>query len=402
MRVSHRTAVGIGHSDSDDTVEATRAALRASLEQCGSAPALVMALFAPGHDPRAVRSALGAAGGGAEVVGCRVPGLIVRDRVYRQGVAVMAVGGPGLLARAALADGADHDPRGSGRRAARGALQRLEMETGPADWDRTVLLSFADVHRGDGVEIVAGIGQAVTVGTRIAGGGAAEDGANPRTAMFVGEDFGAVATLCVALRQDTAVGLDLRHGCAPHGAAMNVTRSLGRQINELDFESAFVQYARFAASRGYSLDSAKRFAEFAMLHPLGLQQEGGGYVLRCLLGYDGDGTIQCCSSMPQPAVVRIMGADRSSLLDAARQAARASRAPLMGRAPALDLVFACPSRDAVLGTTVGGASADLSAAREALGRAAPMFGALTVGQFGSLAGAPPAFHADAIEILCCG
>ncbi|MEM7200617.1 MAG: FIST N-terminal domain-containing protein [Planctomycetota bacterium] len=367
------------------------------MARCETTPALVLALYTQGRDPREVKAGLASAPHDAEVVGCRVPGIMYEGRVLRDGVAVLALGGS-LTARVGWANGAENDSRECGRRAAAAAVDRLEREVGRLDWSRSAMLVFADPFGGNAVDIVRGVDDETGGDLRLAGGGAADDPAYPQHMMFAGEQMGAGAAMCIALSSDGPLGCDLRHGCVPFGPPIQVTRSSGRRLIELAFEPAAHRYRRFASDKGVDLTSPERFAEFAMMHPLGLPQDSGGFVLRCLLGAEGDGSLQCCSVMPEHGVLRMMQGERGGMLEAAERVGRESRA-LAGGNPALGLLFACFTRDITLGTTPDGCSEDLLAASVGLGDDVATFGALTVGQIGSLENGAPQFHAKSLQSL---
>ena len=69
-----------------------------------------------------------------------------------------------------------------------------------------------------------------------------------------------------------------------------------------------------------------------------------------------------------------------------------------GAQPAAALVFACVSRDFVLGATPAGTSIELDAVREGLGADVPLFGCLTFGTFGTLGSGLAQYHSKSINI----
>jgi hypothetical protein len=140
------------------------------------------------------------------------------------------------------------------------------------------------------------------------------------------------------------------------------------------------------------------FMEYALLHPFGIPQHDAEYVLRSPFQPGPHGEIYCCSDLPPDGVLRLMVGDRHSLLEAAREAGAEARKGLLGHTPAAALVFACVSRDLVLGGHADLHSDELAAVRQGLEADVPLFGCLTFGQIGTLGSGLPQFHSKSIQV----
>jgi hypothetical protein len=380
----------------DARVAARRAATQAMAEAGGVAPDLVWVFATDGYDPVDVRAGVADVVGSTPIVGCRAPGVLARDRVTHDGVGVLALCG-GIVSRIGVAPGVAADGRAAGATAAAQALESLEALVGEAQPDRTAIVVLPDAIRGNSCDVVRGVDAAVGAGLRLVGGGAGDNLQFKQTWQFAGDTVVDDAVLAIAMATPSPMGIALRHGCSPWGRPMKVTRVEGRTVHDLDWEPAFRRYAEVARELGADEIARDGFVSFAMLHPFGIPHGEEHYVLRSPLMLGEAGEIACCSDLPGDGVMRIMAGDRTSLLRAACEAGAAARTALLGARPAAALLFACVSRDFV----VGGAddvSAEIQAVREGLGADVPIFGCLTFGQIGSLAGGAPQFHSKSVQV----
>jgi hypothetical protein len=179
---------------------------------------------------------------------------------------------------------------------------------------------------------------------------------------------------------------------------MHASGTGDRALKALDFLPAFERYCATVESLGEQPPSAGQFMQFAMLHPLGIVQGKSDHVLRSPLQATADGTVLCCSDIPPNALVRLMRGSTASLLDAARAAGAEARRQLGARSPAAALMFACVSRDVVLGSRTDDLSQELAAVREGIGADVPVFGCLTFGGFGALSSGLGQYHSKSVSV----
>jgi hypothetical protein len=389
---------GQGLASGADARAAARAAATHAFTRAGSMrPDLVWVFATDAYDPAEVRAGVADIVGDAPIVGCRAPGVLACDRVTHDGVGVLVLSG-GLVSRIGLAPGVSADGRSAGAAAAGNALDALEAELGDVETDRTAIVVLPHAIRGNSCDVVRGVDAAVDAGVRLVGGGAGDNLQFKQTWQFAGDTVVDDAVLAVAMAAPSSMGIALRHGCTPWGRPMKVTRVEGRTVHDLDWEPAFARYASVARELGADEIGRDGFVTFAMLHPFGIPHGEDHYVLRSPLMLGERGEIACCSDLPTDGVMRIMSGNRTSLLHAAREAGAAARTALAGAPPAAALVFACVSRDFVVGGDAQDLSAEIRAVREGLGVDAPIFGCLTFGQIGSLAGGAPQFHSKSVQV----
>jgi hypothetical protein len=282
------------------------------------------------YDPVEVRAGVADIVGDAPIVGCRAPGVLACDRVTHDGVAVLILAG-GLVSRIGVATGVSVDGRGAGASAAADALERLESVVGEDRPERAALVVLPDAIRGNSCDVVGGVDAAVGAGLRLVGGGAGDNLQFKQTWQFTGDAVVDDAVLAVAIAAPAPMGIALRHGCAPWGRPMKVTRVEGRTVHDLDWQPAFSRYADVARALGAEEIARDGFVSFAMLHPFGIPHGEDHYVLRSPLMLGDAGEIACCSDLPGDGVMRIMSGDRASLLHAAREARRGGADGARGR-----------------------------------------------------------------------
>ncbi len=377
-------------TEQDTRAAATAAAREAMAALGGTRPTAVLVFSTDGHDGRTVLDAVRAVTGDAPLAGANAPAVLAAGRVSRHGVAVMV--SDTLRMVPASSEGASRDGAAAAEAAVSGAVDGMERAGGAA----SLVVMMPDGIRGNSVEAARGAVRAVGGTVRVAGGGAGDDMKFARTHQYRGDAVLEDACLAVALAAGGPVGFALRHGCVPTGAPMVATDVTGRRLARLDYRPAFERYAEVAAPGGLS---AADFMAFAMLHPLGLVQgSGADHVLRSPLSVEDGGAMGCCSDTPPSAVLRVMEGTPAGMLDAAREAAAAARAELGSAAPGAALVFACVSRDFVLGADAAGRSLELDAVARGVGADVPVFGCLTFGGFGTLGSGLPQYHSKSVGV----
>lgn len=390
-------AIPVLEQGTDTRAAALRASRKATTGWSG--PALVWVFATDNHDPHEVLLGILDGYPGATVVGCSAPGVLACDRVTHDGIAVLALQDPDLSWSVGVGPGVHDDPRGAASLAARQAMAGIDQHLSePGAFERTVLVSLPDAIQGNSAEVVRGLDSEVGVDVRLCGGGSGDDLRFIRAWQFAGDRVVDNSVVVVALAHRAPIGVGLRHGCAPWGRPMTVTRSSGRLVQDLDWRPAFDQYRATAEAVGGQSVAPSDFVPFAMLHPIGIAHGDGHYILRSPLSVADDGAIGCCSDVPSNGVIRVMAGSPETLLDAAEEAGRLANEELGGREPSVCLVFACVSRDFVLSTSRDQASAELGAIRRAVGPDVPLFGCLTFGQIGALDGGSPQFHSKSVQV----
>ncbi len=382
---------------SDTHAAATQAAREAAAGLRGARPTAVLVFSTDNHDSERVLAAVRAVFGNVPTTGCNAPGVLACGRVTHDGVAVLA--SDTLRLAAVAVDGIAVDSEAVMARAVDAALDAFEAVGGEGDGPSSLLLMLPDGIAGNSVRAARGAVGVVGSSLRLAGGGSGDDMKFVGSRQYCDAAVHERSALAAVLGASSPIGVALRHGCHPIGPPMIVTEVHGARLGKLDFVPAFERYRDLARDFGLGEVEPEQFVAFAMLHPLGiLQGVGGDHVLRSPLAVAEDGSIACCSEVPPNAAVRFMIGTPETLLAAAREAASAARADLGSAAPGAALVFACVSRDAVLGADELGISRELAAVRDGLGCDVPMFGCLTFGAFGTLGAGLPQYHSKSIDV----
>ena len=360
--------VGVGHADAAgaDARDAGRRAAAAALQGADAALALVFATpFADLADVAAgVRSQVGA---DVAVVGCTTSGEIAGRTVGSGGVAVVALGGPGLsvsTAAAGLGDG----PRAAGIAAA----------SCVADVDRPhrTLLLLTEGLTGSRSEIVRGAYSVVGAGVPLVGGCAGDELAMQRTGQLHGDEVLSGAVVAAAIGSDAPIGIGVGHGWRRVGEPIVVTASDGDRILRLDDQPALDFFLeRLGAPPGVGPED-EEWQMRALNHPLGLSRPGGEEV-RAVIGVDHADRALLCGDVPQGTMVWIMEGDAETIQAGTAIACDEALAALDGRPPVGVVAFDCAARRNILGAEGVAEEVELMARR--LG-GAPIGGFYTYGE----------------------
>jgi hypothetical protein len=377
MGVKLHIGVSLAPEPERAAAEAARKALA-----CQEPPTLALVFGSEQYDPVALAAALNRELGALPWAGCCAAGVIVGEQLLWKGLAVGVFTG-GLQAGVGVAGLVSTDPCESGRRAVEQALKGFSAP--PSRYHRAVIL-LTDAFSGNAQQVVQGAIEEAGGGVAWAGGGAGDNLRFLRTAQFTGQAY-RDHVVAVVLEADRPFGVGLEHGWRPYGPPVLATQTRGESVVDLDFDNAFSVYSASAASRG---DEVRRehFAPFAMLHPLGIPGASGDYVIRDPISVEPDGALRCLAAVPDGSLLRVMEGEPDTLIQAAREAARASR-ERAGGALAFSLVFDCVSRSRVLGSRM---AEELAVMQEELGDKVPMLGCLTFGEVGAQGVALPQFH----------
>jgi hypothetical protein len=388
--------IGQSLASGTDAKEVAARAARESLAQAGGGePELVLVFSTEGYDATAVMEGVTSVVGAVTIAGCQAPGVLACNQVTHDGVGIMVVTEGGLQSWAAIGENATRDSRGAGAAA---ALSLLEQCQDDVPFERSAFMLLPDAIAGNSCEIVRGVSAELGGVVRVIGGGSGDNLKFQQTFQYGNGAAYTGAVLGLGLASASPIGIALRHGCLAWGPPMRVTHAEGKLLHELEWTPAFDQYVQVVQQLSGEQIARDTFMEYALLHPFGIPQDDRNYVLRSPFQPGPNGEIYCCSDLPPDGVLRIMVGDRHSLLEAAREAGAEARKGLLGYTPAAALVFACVSRDLVLGGHADLHSDELAAVREGLQADVPLFGCLTFGQIGTIGPGLPQFHSKSIQV----
>ncbi len=254
------------------------------------------------------------------LIGCSTAGEIASDGPGDEGVVVVALGGPGFVARTAVARGVAVRLRDAGAEVAACA------GTAPGHGHQALLL-LSDGLAGDQTEIVRGAYSVMGAATPLVGGCAGDDLHMQRTRQLYGGEVLEDAVVGAWLASDAPLGIGVQHGWRRVGNPMLVTGSEGSRVLRLDDQPALDVYIERLQPPAEAQRSNEAFTNFALTHPLGLSRRSGEEV-RFVAGADlEERSLNCIAAVPQGALVWMMEGDDDSVLaatDAACQEALAA------------------------------------------------------------------------------
>lgn len=375
----------IGTSSREDVRGAAAEAARSALGRC-EAPVFAFVFATLGYRADELAAALSDELGPLPRAGVLTHAVLAGRSVLPRGVAVGVVDSATVRARVGVAGPVSAGARAAGAAVARDAL--LEMSLPPPDRSRAVVL-FTDTAGFNAAEVLHGAVGVAGAGVVWSGGGTGDGGAQLAGSRALHDHAVAVTLDC-----HKRVGVGVKHGWEPTGAPAMVTRVRGSLVERLEHRPAFEIYRRAAEERGELVDAAN-FARFAMTHPLGIPQADGEYLIRDPLSVDELGALRFLAAVPDGALVRVMEAEPSMLVDAGRSAAAMARddagGPLGGA-----LVFDCVSRALLLGDRLAD---EIGACQGALGEDVPVLGCFTAGEVGAFGARMPQFHNKTMVVL---
>ncbi len=386
-----------GFSDASDSQVAAQTAAQQAHDQLSGAPATgVFAFFTDAHNAEEIGAGLQRVFADVPLVGCTVPGVFANDTVTHSGVVVTACADPNLSIEPILVEGVGANSRTAGNRVA----EAVWAHTKDTPESHSLTLLLPDGIQGNSVEVARGVVDELGSSVQIAGGGSGDDLKFVQAHQLRGSTVSTNSALAVSFNAQHPIGVGLSHGCQPVGPPMVANSVQGKELKQLDFNSAFDRFQQVATAEITSSDSvtSENFMQFAMLHPLGIVQGNDEHVLRSPLFVAEENAISCCSDIPENASVRMMQGDAESMLEATRSATRTALAGIGQAEPSAAMIFACVSRDLVLGIDDDGLSLEIKAMREVLGPDVPIFGSLTFGGFGTLGSSTPQYHSKSINI----
>lgn len=371
------TLAGSGFSRVGDSFQAGSEAGRLAMEALvGVTPGIVFVFTTDRYDQHELVRGVRSQSGDTPLLGCCTGGVISGEGPSNDGVAVLALGG-GVGATLACYQGI----RDGAARAGGQAAERLVQAIRGVEGAHCATVMLADGLTGALTDVVGSAASLLEPHAPLIGGGAGDNLKFLRTSQIVGAETLDDAVALAHVVSERPIGIGVRHGWAPTGRALVVTRSEGNVVYEFDGRPAFDAYRELFPQFGLTYEN---FGNFVMSRPLGLPQPGGEFLIRDPLRARPDGAIECVARVPQGALVQIMRGDPCDLFAAAREAARTALSQLGGRRPAGVLVFDCVSRLLMLGDA---AENEVRLIREMVGRDTPIagmfsFGEIAAGQIG--------------------
>ncbi|MCI2239926.1 FIST C-terminal domain-containing protein [Kineococcus sp. TRM81007] len=355
----------VGSADAGTDVAAS-AALAVERARAGRRAGLLVVMARWDLDLAAVAAGVGAAAGGAAVVGTSTVTTYAGGDEAPAGVVVTAIGGPGVSVRTASA-ARDDPPYERGARVAAAcrdtsrAHSTVLLLPNGTDLQQQAVVRGAYSELGPAVPIVGGGSGGDVVARRSWQLHGAPDAAG-RTAVDVVEN-GLVGAW---LGTDRPLGVGTAHGLQRVGEPMVVSDSDGFTVRALDGRPALDVYLEHLGVDAGALGE-EALTGLGFAHPLGLVRRRREEV-RTVVGLDvRERTLTFVSEVPHGSLVHVMAGDEEAVVAGAGRACRDAAAALGGATPAGMLVFSCVARRGLLSRT--GPLREARAALEAAGGA---------------------------------
>jgi hypothetical protein len=379
-----------GRSSHRDAEAAAEEAIGAALRGAKNA-VFALVLSTDQYDSAALAAAVSRRLGAIPWAGCCTAGVFTSEGLLLQGLVVGVLSSSDLRVGLGVAGPLSQNPKRAGQVAMSQALRRLDA-AGPARHRAYIVMP--DALTCNAAEVVRGAAQeAGTIGSW-SGGGAGDNLRFIRTAQFADGRAWNDHVVIAALDSPRPMGNGVAHGWAAHGKSVMVTMSRESVAVQLDYQKAVCVYQALARERGYEL-TRETFGAFAMLHPLGIAQADGGYIIRDPLEVENDGGLSFAGEMPQGSFVKLMEGNQERLLDAAESAARGARKAVKGALGGA-IIFDCVSRSLLI---KNGMHQELARFQAALGARVPLIGCLAFGEVGAPPAQMPQFHNKTSVVL---
>jgi hypothetical protein len=384
-----QTQVAVSHTTQRAGDQAGRDLAAALLGQLGGeTPDVVIVFASPEFAFRPLLEALDAGCRPRLLLGCSSAGEFSGQASGNASASAMAIHSDDILFNAAL---------GAGLRADRNTAldQLMPAFTGashPGFPYRNALV-LTDALAGYADELIHELTVRTSGTYQLFGGGAADDARFHETHVFLGTEVHADAAVVLEMLSKKPIGLGVRHGWEPRGAALRVTEADGNRVLSLNAIAAGDVFEAHAQATGQQFDRADPLP-FFMHNVIGIDT-GDGYKLRVPLSLNPDGSVGCAAEVPVGATVRIMVASAASACDAARQAAQAALDGLQGAEHVGALLFDCAATRLRLGRAFDD---ELNAVAEVLGTD-NFAGCNTYGQIARTEGQFSGFH-NCTAIVC--
>ncbi len=309
-----------------DGRETARQAAQLALTHAGAArPALGLVFVSQEFDMAAVAGGLESVLGNVPLWGMSTTRALIPSGEQARAIVVALLAGNDLNARLSywpnFAQNSDET--------ASQLIQSLYAEAGSLKG----LLLAADGINGDISRVCAALTDfSSPVAGCLASGNILQGG----TYQLAGGQLGSGGLACAALEGAISLGIGIGHGWSDVGVFFEISKArdtLVQQLNGMPAAEAYSRYLGYPA-REWASPPLK---ELVRLYPLGIELTPGNseLIIRSPLQVEADGSLRMNIPVAEGQVARLLVGDRSSCLDAARQAARTALKSLSGARPLL-------------------------------------------------------------------
>ena len=237
------------------------------------------------------------------------------------------------------------------------------------------VLVLSDGLHVNGSDVVAGLRAELGDGIVISGGLAGDGTRFAQTVVIAGAVARAKSLVAVGFYGDDFLARSYSaSGWQPFGAFRKVTRAQGNVVYEIDGVNALDVYCKYLG------DDAAQLPASGLLYPLALRvAENDAGLIRTLLAVDKDkGSLTFAGDVPEGAMVRLMHASHTQLIEGAGRAAGQTMLTA-GPEPEFGLLISCVGRKLVMGTQT---DLEIEAVAEQIPHCAVFSGFYSYGEIG--------------------
>jgi hypothetical protein len=334
---------GTGFSTANDTITAASEAATAAIAGLnGEPPALIIVYTSPKYDLPLLISSIRSITGDTLLIGSTSSGEIVKNQHLDigAGIGILALTAGNYKFSAASIDHCKNDLDQAGQIVARKA--KTSTESTPY----SAVLLLADAMLGNLQELVQGVYRITGPRVAIVGGAAGDDQKFISPFVFHNEKILKEGVVALWIGSDHPLSVVTRHGWEPIGVPLLVTRAQGTQIIELDGRPAGQVYEEQLGLNPGEL-TAENFWGTSILHPFGLLQSDGSFVIRVARTKNSEGVLNIQGCVPPVgSAVQVMSGDGENLLSIVGDVAKSivNSSP----EPGVLLAFSCAARAAIL------------------------------------------------------
>lgn len=210
------------------------------------------------------------------------------------------------------------------------------------------------------------------------GAGAGFLDAHDRPCLFSNEGVFKGAALVALV--DCPSYVSARHGWRRRSGPLVATRTDRNVIHDLNWRRARPAYEEAVNEGVAGADRVDTFGDMAQRYPFGILRQGAEDVIRAPVAVDENDSLVCSADVDEDTVLYVLEGEKASLIEAARQAARASFKSSVR--PCRGLLADCVSRYFFLGDAYGEELAAVAEVYEQHGLPSPE-GVLSIGEVAS-------------------
>ncbi len=336
------TASGLSAA-TDTNTAITEALTQAAARLGGTAPNLGFVFVGSNHDLGAALAAARAAHPGADILGCTTAGELTEQGLVKGGISVMLAHIDGHF-DAAFSDVGNVAAAAANLSEGYRATKSAAAASGGTASTSVVLV---DGLAGVGEDLVQAVRKGTSPVQQIVGGAAGDDGKFEATYVGLNEQSRTGAAAVVHTFGSDMWGVGVHHGLRAATDTMEVTRSEGNVVHEIDGRPAFEAYRAFAKTRGQDLEPDTA-GGFMIAHELGIHFLDELDKARAPLSVGANGELSCAAGIPEGSMVSILDGGKDDLAAAALTAAQEAKRNLGGKKAAGILLFDCICRGIIL------------------------------------------------------